>query len=364
MRLPLSCSSLCLFALCLAVLCLSFFSPIVVENPSGEASYSLHDMTGKEIRLPGPARSTLILTPVAWDYLTVDNTDAHIMAVSPWIREQAEKNLLGRIFPAFLTKGTTVTAFGNGMPGFEQIMFMRPDATVIWEWFAEPYEAVHFPGLIRLTSYREGKQELFALLGELTGKADRAKFLFTRHDKEIAHLHHNTLTGKEPTRIAVIYGNGFTLWGDYFKDFNTNLKALNAINVGESIAVPRQELSIEVLLLLDPEVIFLVDNGITMSVEEMYSLPSLRGLRAVKDRRLYRMPEGASRMEGPVERPLLYAWIDRLINSERFPDLGMRGLVGKTYLDIYGYAMSEGDLDDWFQTGDNRHSRHYAEIVR
>jgi iron complex transport system substrate-binding protein len=318
------------------------------------------DMTGRPSFFPDTITKAVIMAPVAWDYITVDNTDKNVWAVSSFIREQSGRSFLGVIFPDFVNKKTTVTFFGNTPVGLEEMYLESPDALIVWDYLSGIYERVGYPGVARVTNYSfEGKDKHFDFFGRLIGKTMRADFLIKRGQAKMAAFLAEAQTTQKEVNFVVLTEGAASIFPN-FPEFNRTVKLFQAKNLGENLIFIRG-LNLETLIGLDPEVIFLYNDGFS-SVSEIYGRPGFKSLRAVRQRKVYLMPSGVSRMEGPVERPILYNWIFCLLHPKNDGLCSLRPIIAETYWTVYGYRMSEDDLDQYLNIQENSLSRNYKKL--
>ena len=323
------------------------------------AESHINDMTGAPVYLDGAARKTMIFAPITWHYLTVDNTAENIYAVSGFTFREAEKGLLGQIFPGLLTKREALTQEGAIPLGAEQVLLEQPDAVFCWSWFADVYANIAYPGLVQIES--APSESLFTLLGAVTGNFRRVEWLLASGDMKRARILSEVDFSVPEVTVVVLGNDDFFVWNRNFGGFNKNLRSLNARNMAENLPILRGVMNIEVLLLFDPDVLLLSWFTNRVTVADIYADPRFKGLKAVKNRRVYKMPRGASRMEGPVEEPLLLLWLNQTLHM-RETKISLASAVKQTYYDAYGYTLSEPQINAWLHMEENTASCGYASL--
>jgi iron complex transport system substrate-binding protein len=314
------------------------------------------DMSGYPGRFNGPIKKALILAPVAWDFSTVDQTETNILATAKFIREEAENSFLKKIFPGFLNKKGTISSFGQGAVGGEEVLALQPDALIVWDYFSQFYRKFGFMGLASVSNYSKGKDKLYNYFGRLVDKKDRVDFLLKKSRRQLDDLPFMVPTDSQFIGFLVLHLDGTQIF-PMTADFNRDIKLIMARNYGENFQ-RNIGLGLETVLSFNPEFIFLHWNSST-SVEEFYKKPVWKNLKAARLKQVYKMPVGASRMEGPVERPLLYNWILLITRPEIRPSISIRELIKTTYLEVYGYSMSDDELDEYLNLEENSVSANY-----
>lgn len=339
----------------------ALFPPAIEAYRPDPHGYAVVDMAGRSVVIDAPVQRAMLFAPVAWHYLTVDGTDRHIASVAGYMKAEAEATLLGRLFPTFAAREEARTQVGAVPLGVEQVLYERPDAVLVWAWFARDLEAVRYPGLVELAS-ADGVDEtaLFRLLGTLTGKEGRVDALLQRYEPETARLLSADPGADAPAEVMVIGASDRSFWNGNARAFNAMLRSIGGRNVAEGIT-NNGFVTLEELLRLDPAVILLNSYyGSTMRPADIYADPALQNVRAVRERRVYRMPVGASRMTGLVEAPLMMAWTARLLHPSLRWKASLRDAIRRTYKAVYGYEMTPKEIDAMLQVDANAVSAGYT----
>jgi ABC-type Fe3+-hydroxamate transport system substrate-binding protein len=170
-------------------------------------------------------------------------------------------------------------------------------------------------------------------------------------------------------KTLVVIGNAnFALWtGKAFRKFEDNLKSLRARNLAANTPNPGGRLNLESLLLSDPDFIFINPYSFYFSkvtVDDIYNAPAWRGLKAIAQRRVYHMPLGASRMEGPFEDYLFLLWMALVLHQELNLDRDIRAEIKDSYQRAFDYEMSEDEIDAWLRLEENSFSTGYRKFER
>jgi len=340
-------------------------APDIREN-TGSSSVAttivVKDMMERNVLLREPAKRAMIFTPMAWHFLTVDETDAHIGWIAPYLKDEAKETLLAKLFPTFVERREAAVSFGTIPLGAEQILLDAPDVVLTWAWFSRELEAVHFPGIIELTGSSDlDEASLFKLLGNLTGKSSRVDALLQHYQHAVSDIYAHKFSEAKTRGVMVIGGKDLFFWNANFDDFNMLVKGAGGRNVAENIkGFGNSPANIEELIKLDPQVILLAFyTSNPVMPQDIYDNPALAGISAVKNHRVYRMPNGASRMSGPVETPLLLSWLARLLHPEIDWKESLRDEIAETFRAVYGYTISDDDIDVFLQVKENRISVGY-----
>ena len=117
----------------------------------------------------------------------------------------------------------------------------------------------------------------------------------------------------------------------------------------------------EDILRIDPDII-LLSNFDPFVPDDLYEnrLPGQdwSTVKAVRDRRVYKVPMGIYRWDAPgVETPLMMRWLARLFQPEIFSDIKIRQDTKTFMKDFMGYELSDADLAQIFADEANKNSR-------
>ncbi|MDR1545921.1 MAG: ABC transporter substrate-binding protein [Deltaproteobacteria bacterium] len=352
---------------CLAAFLVGLSSgPVQTPKPGGR---EVTDMTGRTVVLDGPAEQVFILTPVLWHYLSTSLDDGPVVKIPPYMRREFSLSVLGRLFPDLKNKAAAFTNFGHPGPiSVEEVLEARPDAALVWDYMSQGLELVNFQGLMKTTADGGDKTKLFRTLGELTGQEDRVRWLWERYERERDAVAAEMKDCVRPVRIAILGTTGFALWGPPSQRFLTgNLSLICGRNVAEGLSSTNGQLNLENLMRLEPDVIYLnpyVLDQTDLETGAICADPRFQGLEAVRRRRVYHMPLGASRLEGPVEAALSLLWLRLTMHPDAPSALDLRQKVRETYRDVYGYDMSDEEIDVWLRLEENSPSAFYGQFAK
>jgi iron complex transport system substrate-binding protein len=326
-------------------------------------------MTDRTVYIEANTPQTFILTPVLWHYLSVNLDADPVTKLPPYMTKEFTSSVLGSIFPTLLDKSLAFTDFSGPAPiSVEEVLEANPDAVLIWNYMVAGLELVNFQGTLQIAADGGDKTKLFNLLGGLTGKEDWVSHIWERFYQERDEVLLGLDNCPQKTRVGILGGAGFNLWGGPSQRYLfNNMLMVCGENVAPQMSAAGGVLNVENLLILDPDVLLLnpyVLDQTDMRVSAIYEDPRFQGLKAVRNRRVYHMPLGASRLEGPVEVPLSMLWLREILNPFNPSNLNLRDKIRETYLDIYGYEVTESQIDTWLRLEENQDSAYYDRFIR
>ena len=329
---------------------------------------SHHDLLGQPFRAAVPSRRMVVYPPMLWDYLTLENTDRHVVAVAPYLQKSLSEMLLGDVFPGVSQLPPAPIAGNDGVPSdVEPLLQMAPDAVLVPAGFVDLVLRVGLPGVQYGTQFEREIDEIvpeWRFLALLSGKQERERWLEDRYRQSLRSVIEAAPVQTNRVKTRVLYAYGVDGSVVHVASSNrlesTALKMLGATNLG---AYSHEgSLDAEELIALDADMVFLygVNNP---SPSAWYAEPAFRSLRAVRNRRVYAEPIGGSRLSGLVELPLKVRWMAELLYPNQMPSR-LREDFRKTYCDVYGYRLDDSALDKALRLTENSASGGYERFSK
>lgn len=254
---------------------------------------------------------------------------------------------------------------GIQMPtGPEQLMTYRADAILATKDWADMFRPFGFPRLLeidydpRVSMNR--KLAMWDRLGGMLGKQARTRSIAVAYANRRRGLE-VSLRDQPQAKVAILVG-GQGYWniagdGYYLNDI---LSAVKATNVATTF-LEDPEVDLEHLAVLDPPVILLNSQPRDSALpEQIYRDPNWQILRAVRDRRVYKMPRFAGFL-GPVEEPLLLQWLAEVLHPA-LPHR-LRAQYAQAYQIGYGVTPSDAEIDRMIHFDANRTSTDYLRFA-
>ncbi len=352
-----------------AVLGLALRPPHVRQTPPPEGAV-VEDLMQRRVPLEVPAQRVMFDQPMVWHYMTVDETDAHVATLYPYLWKEARNALLSRLFPDFAQRTPLVMRAETNMLSIEQVLMEDPDAVITSDWFGQLLETAGYPYTVQLDTFRADardepdKAALFRLLGAMTGKPNRAEALLRRYREAIERVGAGIPADAEPVGVLVVNNEYLSFVGGRYESLGALLRAAGARNLAENVRGFFGPANAEELYRLDPQAVLLLSSPYySLTPQTLYDNPALRALDAVQQRRVYRMPMGASRMAGPVEAPLLAAWLARLLHPDGQWETSLCEDIADTYREVYGYTFTAHDFETMLHLRDNAQDAGFRRIL-
>jgi iron complex transport system substrate-binding protein len=205
--------------------------------------------------------------------------------------------------------------------------------------------------------------EWLRLTGAALGKAERGDRLAVWFEKHVAKITAlgEAVPAKSRPRVLhltrarealVAAGKGTSMDGDIRRTGGINL-------AGELPGF--SQISVEQILAWNPDIILLNNFEPGLTPAFVYADPRFVGIKAVREKRVYLFPRGGFRWDPPSqETPLAMEWLYGIFHPQQ-PATGLRARIAAAYLDLYGYRVTEAEIDQILRLPENGRSVHYAE---
>jgi len=277
---------------------------------------------------------------------------------------QANKEgIFGTLFPQ--SKKTATIAGVDFVPNVETTLSLKPDVVIQWGDMGNeviaPLENAGFKVIGLTYGTQEQMETWIDVFGTLVGKKKRATDLITwMHDEDAAIR--ALVAPQTGTRTTVLYlrtaADGWTTVNkSHYMNHWTGIAG--GVNVACDEATGTPQVSVEQLLTWDPEVVFLSGFD-TTAPADLYADKKLAGLRAVRNRRVYKIPLGGYRWDPPCcESPLMWRWVAQILHPQLATRLGLRDRIEKTFDHLYSYSISRGQIDSVLHLDMNSESAGY-----
>lgn len=337
-------------------------------GPAATSRLTVTDLAGETLTLDGPARRVVTIPlPAASMIVAVNGGPDVLVGMNPASLAAMRDSYLGEIYPQLLALPSDV-AGSDFSPSIESILRLAPDVVIQWgnrsSGIIEPLRSAGLQ-VAQLTSGTQEDLEAAALLyGRLLGRQDRADRMVDGMRQRLQAVRAG-LPDLGAARPKVLYlrtvERSFTVGGGVsYNHFVIDL--VGGVNPAVDLRSEQAEVDLERILAWDPDVI-LVGTFDAGTPETLYANPALAGVRAVRDRRVYKIPVGGYRWDPPSqESPLMWRWLAGLVHGTGAP--GLRAEVVAEYEFLYGRGPTDAQLDTILQTGANAGSAGYADFGR
>ncbi|MFZ2527508.1 MAG: ABC transporter substrate-binding protein [Rhodococcus sp. (in: high G+C Gram-positive bacteria)] len=305
-------------------------------------------------------RIATMIIPVPSMIIASDRSDSRIVGVNSSSISLAEKGMLGRMFPTFLD--TPVVSGPDFVPNVERVLELNPDVVIQWGHMGDEIVAPLRAAGLKVVQLKYGTQEdleaWIALFGTLLGKEAEADRVLESMSADRATVEQVAAASTAQPRTLYLYNApetkvaGADSYMDFWIGLNGGTNVGLAAGSGSSIAVTKEQ-----ILQWDPEVLFL-GNFDQVVPADIYADPAYASLSAVRERRVYKAPIGGFSWDPPCnESNLMWLWVSSVLHPGTDHDL--RARIRTTYDQLYGYDVTDADIDDILHYDANSVSANY-----
>lgn len=335
-------------------------------SASPASAFTVTDQRGKKISFDRPVeRIVTAIIPSPSMLAAVDGSYARIVGINESTLTANRQGVFGTIFPE--SKKTTTIAGADFVPNIETVMGLEPDVVLQWaDMGDEIIKPLESAGL-KVIGLTYGTQEMMetwvTYFGKLLGKEQRASDLLDWMHEEDAAVRALVEPYLADGRQKVLYlkasADGYTTatGSDYVTHWT---EMAGGRNVAGDVSADAPQVSVEQIIAWDPQVIFLsaFDEKVP---SDIYADKSLSSVRAVRDRRVYKVPLGGYRWDPPCcESPLMWRWVAQVLHPETAGRNGLREKIKSTFDLLYGYGISAARTDEVLRLDLNTKSANYA----
>lgn len=185
-------------------------------------------------------------------------------------------------------------------------------------------------------AYVKGLYEGIMLIGNIINKPEEAKALIKATENGRRMVSNRLQLLPEEQRVRAYMANPeLTTYGSG-KYTGLMMKHAGAVNVAASTIKGFKQVSIEQVIEWNPQVIF-VQNRYPAVVNEIQSSPQWQVIDAVKNHRVYLMPEYAKAWGYPMPEAMGIGelWMAKKLYPEKFNDVDMHKIVNGWYRTFY-----------------------------
>lgn len=318
---------------------------------SSTSGFTVMDQRGSEVSFDGPvSRIATTVIPAPSILAAVDGGVGRIIGINESTLLANKQGIFGEMFPE--SKTTPTVSGSDFVPNVESLLSLKPDVVIQWGDMGDeviaPLENAGFK-VIGLTYGTQEKLETWiSLFGKLIGKEQRATDLVSWMHTEksaVSALVRAHQTAPQNVLYLRSAADGWTSYnGSGYMNYCTEL--VGGVNPAKDLKAAAPQVSTEQILEWDPDVILLSAFD-EKPPATLYSDPRLSGVRAVRDRRVYKIPLGGYRWDPPCcESPLMWRWMAQILHPSAAARNGLRAHIGQTFDRLYGYRISPAQIDD------------------
>ncbi|MGC0916526.1 ABC transporter substrate-binding protein [Pantoea agglomerans] len=324
-----------------------------------QASRQITDQTGRQVTIPDRVDRIVVLQHQTLNLLVQMNaTDKIVGVMANWKQQLGDS--YARLAPE-LNQKATLGDLTHVDP--EKLVALHPQVVFVTNYAPqemidsitalgipvvaislrhdEPGEKAKMNPSIRdeEMAYDKGLRKGITLIGEIINKPAEAKALITATDEGRKIVSDRLKDVPAEKRIRAYMANPeLTTYGS---GKYTGLMMLHAgaVNVAAATVKGFKTVSMEQVIAWDPQVIFVQDRYPSV-VNEINSSPQWQAIDAVKNHRVWLMPDYAKAWGYPMPEAMGIGelWMAKKLYPQKFQDVDMNKLVNKWYQRFYRTA--------------------------
>lgn len=325
------------------------------------AAVTIEDCAGRQVEIPADVDRIACLCPDAAYTLAMLGQGDKMVAVVDGIRRDI---ILTDMYPAIKNLPLPKT---SGVINIEELMSCKPDVVFVKKDTAnnkaevEKLKKSGIPFLVVEYNNMQEQQYAVQMIGKVTGQEQIARQYTQYYQDCIKRVQDRIQDIPAAQRVRVYHSINEATRTDVAGSLSDDwMQAAGAWDVAAHEKLRLLEgkyfASLEQILLWDPEVILVNENGVD---EYILSNSQWAPLQAVKQKRVLQLPSGISRWGHPnsPETPLVILWTAKTLYPDRFTDLDM-ALESKTfYKDFFGLELSDETIQKILYGGGMRAAR-------
>lgn len=326
---------------------------------SSQASRQITDQTGRQVTIPDRVDRIVVLQHQTLNLLVQMNaTDKIVGVMANWKQQLGDS--YARLAPE-LNQKATLGNLTHVDP--EKLVALHPQVVFVTNYAPqemidsitalgipvvaislrhdEPGEKAKMNPSIRdeEMAYDKGLREGITLIGEIINKPAEAKALITATDEGRKIVSDRLKDVPAEKRIRAYMANPeLTTYGS---GKYTGLMMLHAgaVNVAAATVKGFKTVSMEQVIAWDPQVIFVQDRYPSV-VNEINSSPQWQAIDAVKNHRVWLMPDYAKAWGYPMPEAMGIGelWMAKKLYPQKFQDVDINKLANKWYQRFYRTA--------------------------
>ncbi|MBN1630856.1 MAG: ABC transporter substrate-binding protein [Thermoleophilia bacterium] len=308
---------------------------------------TLVDMGGNEVIVPATVeRIAITCQGGAAQEVAVLGGAGKIVALP----SQKKFTTLLKAYPG-LAELPEVGTFDN--VNIESLLGVKADVVISSKSAKKGNEAIRNAGIpvIEINTGANNKVEAcekeFRLIGELLGDSQTAGDLVAFWDQQLQSIADRLESVPPEDRVEVYYvlgalthTNGGELWGQAL------ISAAGGINVAETLGTVK-DIDPEQVIKWNPEAMILSSNeGQFVSIGEILDNAQLKGIEAVKSRKIFLCPVSGFWWDRPSPEAILgITWLARTLYPEQCKELDLESLTKEFFKRFYDYELSTPEFE-------------------
>lgn len=320
-----------------------------------QSTRTIIDHDGVEVTIPEKVERIVVcdILPLPSVLAVFFDSAEKIVGMSGTSMSAAENGLLGQLYPEILD---AETGFIDGSTvNTEELMRLQPDVVFYnasRKELGAQLRKAGFPAVaisVNKWDYDciETLNQWAALLGEIFPENDKRELVADYSNRIYDLVQDRVRDIPQRQRVLYLYQysdtnlltSGKKFFGQWWAD------AIGAVNVAQELTTDNSvAVNMEQVYAWNPELIF-ITNFTTAEPEDLYEntapVYDWSGIKAVQDRRVYKMPLGMYRSYTPgADTPVTLLWMAKTAYPEQFADIDILEETKAYYKEVFGIELT------------------------
>lgn len=337
------------------------------EQGAAAEARVITDIAGDQVKVPQKVHK-IAVTPLPWASVVyaIDGGAERLGAIHPGAMSAYQGHFLSKMDKNF-GKVSTQNINQDFSVNMEGLAEAGTDAVILWKYQEKDAEKLRQMGIPAVRIFNNNVDSLkksFLIVGKLLGKEERAAMVNAFYDNAYKDImkHKSEVEKADKPVVLFLRNKKLRLQGN-----DNFMRESIEIGGGEVMTASMGQtetnsgtITMEEIYQTNPDMI-LLSNFDSFVPDDIYDnrIPGQdwSSLKAVKNRRVYKVPMGIYRWDAPgVETPLMMKWIASLLQPEIFKDIHVREDTKAFFSDFMKYNLTEDDLSVIFADDANQRS--------
>lgn len=311
-----------------------------------------------------PKRIATVATLADNMVIALDGHADRLVGTPDSAKKHLTEGIIGTFFPDVKNVSSKVIG-DSGQPNIEELLKLEPGIVLQWARKEKSIEAMRQAGLsVAGLKYktRGMPQAWLTTLGEIMDQSERAASFLAWHEQVYEEITAKTNALTEEEKPSVLYMTHENRVGGLKSHFQFYIETAGGVNAA-SLEQQFVETDPELVLKWDPDVIWIFGFNHKFTPESIYSNPIFADLKAVKNDRIYKVPTGGSRWDGPSQEiGLSLEWFTRTLHPDMVTG-SFREKIKAAYPALYNHTPTDAQIDKILHAEMNKDSLYYAKLL-
>lgn len=227
----------------------------------------------------------------------------------------------------------------------ESLLALRPDLVITWPYKPEEVEFIRKKGIRTMAVDPQNLKELVEVLdlcGRIFRKEERAAQVLFLMEEIFQLVKSKTadVTDHRKKKVLWLWLKPVTVSGKGGLQSDLTRMA-GAVNVAEGLPLRYADVSMEVIIAWNPDVVFIWGNA-RYGVQDLQDNPQWRAVRAIRNGRVFKAPPWSTWSPASA---VLALWMAQKIYPERFEGMGLQDRADEFFRKCYGICPKERIFD-------------------